>query len=129
MRFTPFAWILALGGLLAVAPLAAQQSPVVGTAEMDAALESRAGSVDADRAAVRRVLERPEVAQVADQFGVDIEDARAAVGALEGERLTQAAELSASVEQALAGGQTFSISTITLILILLLVIIVILIAE
>ena len=129
MRFAPWTWTLTLAGLLAAAPLAAQESSVVTGVELDAALEARAGSVEADRATVRRVLDRAEVAQTAARMGVDVDAAKGAVAALQGEQLTRAAALSASVEQALAGWQMFSINAMTLVLILLLVIIVVLIAE
>ena len=130
MRVTPLAWSLALGTLmLAAAPVAAQESPVVTGAEMDAALEARANATDAQRAAVSRVLDRPEVAEVAKGMGVDITAAKDAVAGLDGESLARAAGLANQIDQALAGGQVFSINAITLIIILLLVIIVVLIAN
>jgi hypothetical protein len=129
MRVTPLAWSLALGTLMLAAPVAAQEGPVVTGAEVDAALEARAHATDAQRAAVSRVLDRPEVATVADEMGVDLDAAKDAVMGLDGETLTRAAGLANQIEQTLAGGQVFSINAITLIIILLLVIIVVLIAD
>ena len=131
MRVAPFAWSLALGTLVLATPSAvrAQQAPVVTGSEMDAALEARGSAAEADRAAVRRVLDRPEVAGVARQMGVDLNEARGAVAALDGEQLGRAAAVSADVERALAGGETFTINATTLIIVLLLVILVVLIAE
>lgn len=129
MRVVPLAWSLALGTFALAAPLAAQQAPVVGGAEIDAALEARSGAADAQRAAVRRTLDRAEVAGVAQQMGIDLAAAQGAVSALEGEQLTRAASVSADIERALAGGDTLVINATTLIIVLLLIIIVILIAE
>ena len=129
MRFVPLAWTFALGTLVLAAPLAAQQSTVVSGAELDAALGARASAVDADRAAVQRVLEKPAVAAVAHQMGMDVNEAKSAAAALEGEQLTRAAALSADIEQALAGGATLTIPTTTIIIVLLLVIVVVLIAD
>src|SRR5690349_8750242 len=132
MRVVPLAWSVALGTFALAAPLAAQQSPVVSgaavtNAEMDAALEARAGTADAQRAAVRRTLDRPEVGAVAQQMGVDIAAAQGAVAALDGDELARAAAASADVDRALAGGETISINATTLIIVLLLIIIVVLI--
>ena len=129
MRRAPLSWTLALGMLALAAPLAAQESPVVTGAEIDAALEARSGATTAQRAAVARVLERAEVAAVAARMGVDLAAAQGAVAGLEGAPLTRAAGLAGQIEQALAGGQTFSINATTLIIILLLIIIVVLIAD
>jgi hypothetical protein len=120
-------WSLAALALLAAAPLAAQESPVVSAAELNGALTDRSAEVDADRAAVQATLARPEVADVARNIGVDIEDARRAAGTLSGVELARAVAASQNVEQTLAGGQTFSISAITLIVVLLVVILLVLI--
>ena len=129
MRFVPLAWTFALGTLMLAAPLAAQQSPVVSGAELDAALDARASAADADRAAVQRVLEKPAVAAVAHQMGMDVNEAKTAVAALEGEQLTRAAAVSADIERALAGGEVFTINATTLIIVLLLIVLVVLIAD
>jgi hypothetical protein len=128
MRVAPMAWSFALGALMLATPVAAQETAVVTGAELDAALESRASSTDAQRAAVSRVLDRPEVASVAGQMGVDLDEAKGAVAGLNGAPLARAAGLARDIEQSLAGGQTFSISAITLIIVLLVIILVILIA-
>jgi hypothetical protein len=122
------------GALLALAlsnPLSAQKSTVVSTQELDAALESRARGVDADRADVARVLSRVDVREIARShgFGDHLEDARTAAAQLDGERLTDAALYARSLEVQLAGGQVITISAITLVIVLLIVIVVILIAD
>lgn len=129
MRVRALTWSAALAALLVAAPVDAQEAGVVTAPELDAALADRAAAVDAERAVVRRTLERPEVARVATAMGMDLDAARAAAGALAGEDLARAADLSRSVEQALAGGQVFSINATTLIIVLLLVILIVIIAD
>jgi len=115
--------------LLVATPAAAQQAPVVGAAELNAALDDHAAAVAAERAEVQATLARPEVAEVASGLGVDVEDARAAAESLSGAELARAVALSRGIEQSLAGGQTISFNATTLIIVLLLVIIVVLIAD
>ena len=122
-------WSLAAVALLAAAPAAAQEGPVVSTGELNAALTDHATQVAADREAVQATLARPEVADVAASMGVDVEDARTAAGSLSGDALARAVDLSHRVDQALAGGQVISFNATTLIIILLLVIVVVLIAD
>jgi len=113
------------------APLAAQQSPAISTQELDAALQSHAQDVDADRSVVARVLARPDVESAvrAAGFGDDLENARAATGGLEGSTLARAAATARTIEAQLAGGQSITFTTTTIVLILLLIIIIILIAN
>jgi hypothetical protein len=129
MRVATLAWSLALGALMLAAPVAAQESAVVTGAELDAALEARGTATAAQRAAVSRVLDRPEVAAAAGRMGVDIDAAKGAVQELDGAPLARAAGLAHDIEQSLAGGQVFSINAMTLVIILLLIIIVVLIAD
>jgi len=127
-RLARSSWTLAALALLVAAPVAAQESPVVGADELNAALSDHSADVAADRATVLETLDRPEVVEVARRFGIDIEHARGAAGSLSGSDLARAVGVSQNIDQALAGGQTISISTITIILILLIVILVVLIA-
>ena len=129
MRVVHLAWSLALGTLLMAVPAAAQQSAVVSGDELDAALESGAQTVAAQRDAVGRALARPEVAEVARRMGVDMDAAKGAVAGMNGTQLERAAGIAADIERQLAGGQTFSINATTLIIILLLIIIGVLIAD
>ena len=128
-RLARRSWTFAALALLVAAPAAAQQGPVVGPAELDAALADHSAATAGDRAAVQATLARPEVAEVASGMGVDIEDARAAAESLSGEELARAAAVSREIDQALAGGQVISFNAITLIIILLVIIIVVLIAD
>jgi hypothetical protein len=128
-RWSLTAPALFAAALLVSAPAAAQESAVVGAAELNAALADHSAAVAAERAAVQATLDRPEVAEIASSLGVDIEDARAAAGSLSGPELARAVVLARGVDQALAGGQVISFNATTLIIILLLVIIVVLIAD
>lgn len=120
---------LTTGLLLAAAPAGAQEAPPVEQDELDAALADRAGTVDERRAMIARTLAHPEVADIAEGMGVDLEQARAAASTLDGARLEQAAALAGAAEQALAGGQVFSMNAVTLIVILLAVVLVVLLVD
>lgn len=122
--------LAAVGALLLVAgPITAQEADVVEAHEIEAALDAHHADTDADRDAVRRVLDTPQFQEVADEMGVDVEQLQSAAEMLEGERLVTAADHARDIEVQLAGGQNISISSTTLIIILLLVILIIIIAD
>jgi branched-subunit amino acid ABC-type transport system permease component len=109
-----------------IAPSAgAQQTHVADRAALDQAVAAAAARAEADRAAIRRVLARQEVKDVAARLGVDLTRADSAVRLLDGAELTQAAEYASQIEQDLAGGATTVVITATTIIIILLIIIVI----
>jgi branched-subunit amino acid ABC-type transport system permease component len=109
-----------------IAPSAgAQQTHVADRAALDQAVAAAAARAEADRAAIRRVLARQEVKDVAARLGVDMTRADSAVRLLDGAELTQAAEYASQIEQDLAGGATTVVITATTIIIILLIIIVI----
>lgn len=110
------------------APLAAQEG-AVGSAEIEAALDARAAEEDADRAAVRAVLQTAQARTVAEAMGVDADRLLDAAEVVDGQRLATMAEHARAIEDQLAGGQSFTITATTLIVILLIVIVVILIAD
>ncbi len=114
-----------------IAPSAgAQQTHVADRAELDQAVAAAAARAESDRAAIRRVLARQEVKDVAARLGVDMTRADSAVRLLDGAELTQAAEYASQIEQDLAGGATtVVITTTTIIIILLIIIIIILLAD
>ena len=81
---------------------------------------------DADRAAVREALARPDVRDVASELGLDLTRATAAIDTLEGPVLQRAGEAARQVNQQLVGGaSTITITTTTLIIILLVIILLI----
>jgi hypothetical protein len=112
-----------LPAMLLATPAFAQHSRVVDAAALSAALASKADAEDAQRAQVRRVLDRDEVRQVADRLGLDVTRASSAVGMLGGDDLAQAAQQAGAVDAALAGGQTTIVISLTALLLILLIVI------
>lgn len=122
-----------LAVLLAVlvsAPVANAQQHVIGKSALDKAVQERVARDQADRDAITTLLQRQEVKEVAQQAGLSIEKATAAVATLEGDDLRQVASQARDVNNELAGGATtVVITTTTIIIILLIVIVIILLAD
>ena len=114
--------------ILTIAPgsaLAGQQH-IVTPSQLSAAVADRVAAQDADRAAVRDALARPEVRNVAATIGVDLARLDAAVGTMSGADLERAASTARQVNQQLVGGaSTVVISTTTIIIALLVVILIV----
>ena len=108
----------------AASPALAQQPRVVDSATMSQALADKADSETAQRALVRRVLDRADVREVASRMGLSVELADSAIATLSGVELGTLASHASAVEAgALAGGaNTVVISVTTLLLILIIVI-------
>ena len=118
--------------ILIAAPRAAGQQPpaphAASPAAIDKALQQHVAAIDADRAVVQRLLERPDVQALAKEIGLDVRRAQTAVATLNGEQLRELAAHARQAEQGLAGGQgSIRIST-TLIIIALLVLILLIVA-
>ena len=113
--------------LVAAPPASAQEMHTASQAALDAALQQHTSTSDADRDTVLRLLEREEVQKIAGEAGLDVRRAASAVATLDGPELANLAAQARQAEQALAGGQSITIST-TLIIIALLVIILIVVA-
>jgi hypothetical protein len=114
--------------ILTIAPgsaLAGQQH-IVTPSQLSAAVADRVAAQDADRAAVRDALARPEVRNVAATMGVDLARLTDAVGTMSGADLERAASTARQVNQQLVGGaSTVVISTTTIIIALLVVILIV----
>ena len=111
--------------VLFLAPVASAQDHVITTSELNKAVQQRVTSEQADRAAITSLLQRAEVREVAAKAGLSLDKAQAAVSALQGADLQQAASQARQVQNDLAGGaSTVVISTTTIILVLLIVLIV-----
>jgi hypothetical protein len=114
------------GGLTVTAqqPPASPEAQVLTTpAALDALAAEQVRADEANRQAVRDVLNRDEVREVASKAGLDIERARQAVSTLDGAELQEIADHARRVDASLAGGaSTLVISTTTIIIILLVVI-------
>jgi hypothetical protein len=109
-----------------VLPASAQaQQPLVDQATLDRAIAAHAQSSDADRRAIRGLLERRQVREIAARAGIDLKHAEAAVATLDGTELNELAEQARAVEDALAGGSSVTLSTTTIIIGLLVLILII----
>jgi len=116
----------ALAVFLCAPAVWAQQSHVISARALDQAVQQRVTQEQADREAIRNVLQNPAVRNVAARAGLPIEKAEAAVSTLQGDELRQAANQARQVDAQLAGGaDTLVLSTTTLIIIILLVILLI----
>lgn len=124
-RSTPV--ILAALLVVTLPALARAQEHAAPTQTLDAIATSHAAESGAERAELRAFLERPEVREIAENGGVDIKTAQAAVAALDADDLNRLSGHLTEAQAALAGGDTIVIST-TAIIIGLLVLIVILVA-
>ena len=108
----------------------ADQHHIVPPAQVASTMADRVASQDADRAAVREALARPEVQSVAASMGLDRQQMNAAVDAMNAAQLAQAASSARQVNDQLVGGaSTIVISTTTIIIALLVLILIIVIAR
>src|SRR5690606_26813507 len=85
---------------------AAQQAPQ----SLAAVAAEHAAKTQADRQTILDVLARPGVRQVAASAHLPIDRAEAAVATLQGQELAQVAAQAQQVNDALAGGQTITMS-------------------
>jgi hypothetical protein len=108
-------------------PAGATAAPVhVASGEaLDRLVASDVARQDADRQAIRDLLLRSDVREVASQAGLDIRKAEAAVSTLSGKDLQEAAAHARMAQEQLGGGSSVTITTTTLIIILLVVILLI----
>jgi hypothetical protein len=116
-----FVLVLALA-----ASTAAEERHAVNPSTLADSVTQHVAQQDADRAAIHEALARPEVRQMAERAGLDLERVNKTVDTLTGESLQQMASAAHDVNQALVGGaSTVVISTTTIIIALLIVIIII----
>jgi hypothetical protein len=108
----------------------AQQQHAVDPGAIAGAVAQHVATQDADRAAVRDALARPDVREMATHMGVDLTRANAAVATMSGADLQQAATAARQVDTSLVGGaSTIVISTTTIIIALLIIIIIVIAAK
>jgi hypothetical protein len=108
--------------------VSAQQAHVTDRASLDRAVAERGRTASTERESIQRLLDRPEVRDVAERYNLDISRVQAGAATLHGPDLERVAAQARAVESAFVAGDTITITTTTLIILLLLVIIVILIA-
>jgi hypothetical protein len=108
----------------------ADQQHVIDPSQLSAVIERQVARQDADRAAIREALARPQVTQIATAMGVDLARATAAVETLSPADLERAADVARQVNQQLVGGaSTVVISTTTIIIALLLLILLVVVIK
>lgn len=89
------------------------------------ALVTQGDEAEADRAAVAEFLERGDVERVAAQRGIDVDRLKDGVATLGSEEAGDLAERVREVQDQLAGGDTFVITSTTIIIALLVIILII----
>jgi hypothetical protein len=127
MRLFQQVLVLPLAALMAVAtPAFADQRHAVDPSALAGAVSQHAARQDADRAAIREALARPEVQSTAATLGVDVARMSASVDTMSAAELARAANAARQVNDSLVGGaSSVTISTTTLIIALLVVILLI----
>ena len=104
----------------------AQSRHVMRSAAIAAAVDAHVASQNADRAAIRETLERPEIRDLATRVGIDLDHVTASIGTLSGADLENAASAARQVNEELVGGaSSVTLSTTTIIIILLALILII----
>jgi hypothetical protein len=119
---------LLAGSLIVVMALPARavgQQHAVDPAEIAKAVARHAATEQADRAAIREALARPEVRSLAARAGVDPGRLASGLDTLTAPDLARAATAARDVNEALVGGASITISTTTIIIGLLLLLLII----
>jgi hypothetical protein len=123
-KFVVLVLVLVVG--TAGSAFAGQQPHILSPSQLSEAMAEKVASRDADRAAVREALARPEVKNVAAGLGVDMNRLTASVDTLDAADLGQAASTARQINQQLVGGDsTVTLSTTTIIIALLILILII----
>jgi hypothetical protein len=105
---------------------AGQAAQATGSQSLSAVAAEHAAKKQSDRQAILNVLQREEVRKVAKEAGLPIDKAAAAVATLDGAELAQVAAQAQQVNDALAGGQTITLSVWLIIIALLIIILIVL---
>jgi len=126
MRMIRFVVVTSVIAILAAAvPASADQRHAVAPQAIAQAVAGSVAQQDTDRAAIREVLARPEVANVAAATGIDLARVSGAVDTMNASQLARAAAQAQQVNASLVGGaSTVTISTTTVIIVLLVVILI-----
>jgi hypothetical protein len=121
MVAVPLAFIMSLS-----APAFAQERHIVSKSVLSQTVAAQLAQQDADRAAIHEALHQPEVREVAEKSGIDLDRINASVDTLGGNALADVAAAAQRVNQTLVGGaSTVVISTTTIIIALLVVILIV----
>lgn len=106
----------------------AQEAHAVTEAEMEAMVSERAEAADADREAIRTLLRHPEVRDVAESAGLDLQRAEDAVDVLGAEEVAHLAPRARDLNEALIGGRNVIVISTTTLIIALLILVIVLVA-
>ena len=120
-------WALAAALLLVPAAARAQQATAPEIDE-PVAIAMQTGEDD-DREALRRFVGREDVQKIARIADLDLEDASAGILALEGEKLSRAADQARALESRMGAADTITISATTVIIVLLLILLIVVVAN
>lgn len=120
-------WALAAALLLLPSAARGQQAAEPAASE-PVSIAMQTGE-DADRETLRRFIAREDVGQLARIADLDIENASAGIMALEGERLSRAADQARALESRMGARDTITLSATTVIIVLLLVLLIIVAAS
>jgi hypothetical protein len=121
MRFR--VWLLGMlfFPIFVAAPASAQH--VAEPAAIERALSDARAVDETNRAAVLKALEREDVRQMAERFGVDLKDATSAVSGLSGAELEELAQPARTLVDDQAGGATTVVISLTTLLLVLIIVI------
>jgi hypothetical protein len=119
----------ALAAAVLLLPSAARGQQVAESAASEPVSIAMQTGEDADRETLRRFIAREDVQQVAQMADLDLETASAGILALEGERLSRAADQARALESRMGAQDTITISATTIIIVLLLVLLIIVVAS
>jgi hypothetical protein len=110
-------------GIVGTGQAGEQRSDVVGEIDIQAQIDRRVDNEGSDRQAIRDLLQRPEVRQIAGTAGLSIERANAAAGVLSGPELNDIASRAREINGVVGGRETVTLAVTTIVIILLLIII------
>ena len=120
-------WALAAALLLLPTAARAQQATAQEIDE-PVAIAMQTGE-ETDREALRRFVAREDVQKIAGMADLDLEDASAGILALEGEKLSHAADQARALESRMGAQDTITISATTVIIVLLLILLIVVVAN
>ena len=131
MRLLSTASLALALGLLAAAPVAAQEFPGTDdrrgltSAAVDDALAGHASAVGQQRAELAQLLSRPQVRELARDRGIDMERVESAAAGLSDQQMTQIAPLVAKATPLMRDGLgSVTVSVVGIIIILLILILI-----
>lgn len=119
----------ALAAALLVLPSVARGQEATIEAASEPVTIAMQTTEEADRDALRRFVARQDVQRVAQAADVNLENASSGILALEGERLSRAADQARALESKLGAQDSITISATTVIIILLLVLLIVVVAS